>query len=280
MKKCPTCEKTFDDSMKFCQVDGSLLVDDAPAFDPYATMVGQPRDVAAPEEPPKPPAFEPEAEEPAPIAPPDNILDLPEADPLKTMYVSESELKEAMGGTDSPAESPVPEPPVFAVPDVAPPPSPFSAPPPAPEEPVAAPPFEEAPPAMAPSSFEPASPVAEWTPPPAPEAAWQNKEIGANTPFQPPATGSINQTLPIVSLILGIISICCYISPLTGLIAVVTGFLGMKNANNDPQHYGGKGLAIAGMIMGGLFFLIGTAYYIIVILMYAGIIAGSVLQGY
>ena len=79
MKKCPTCDKTFDDSMKFCQVDGTALVDDAPAFDPYATMVGQPRDITAAEEAPKETAFEPQPEEPPAIAPPDNILDLPEA---------------------------------------------------------------------------------------------------------------------------------------------------------------------------------------------------------
>ena len=36
----------------------------------------------------------------------------------------------------------------------------------------------------------------------------------------------------------------------------------MKNANNDPANYGGKGLAIAGMVTGGLFLLIGLAYWI------------------
>ena len=62
--------------------------------------------------------------------------------------------------------------------------------------------------------------------------------------------GSLNQTLPIVSLVFGIISVCCYVSPLTGFVALITGFMGMKNANNDPNNYGGKGLAIAGMIVG------------------------------
>ncbi|HXH69318.1 MAG TPA: hypothetical protein VNI60_03120, partial [Pyrinomonadaceae bacterium] len=27
MKRCPTCKRTFDDSMKFCQTDGTPLVD-------------------------------------------------------------------------------------------------------------------------------------------------------------------------------------------------------------------------------------------------------------
>lgn len=114
----------------------------------------------------------------------------------------------------------------------------------------------------------------DWTPPPAPEANWQNQNIGQNTPFQPPvAQGSVNQTLPIISLVLGIISLCCYVSPLTGLAALITGYLGMKNANNDPANYGGKGLAIAGMVMGGLFFLIGVIYYILVFIVgFAGMI--------
>lgn len=283
MKKCPTCDKTFEDSMKFCQVDGTPLVEDAPAFDPYATMVGGTADMKPPEPPsdeaPQEPAFEPQPEEPAPIAAPDNVLDLPEADPLKTMYVSESELKEVLSGSEPAAdEPPAPEPPSFG--DAAPPPSPFSAPEPVAEGPAPATTTFETPPASSPFDPAPPAPIAEWTPPPAPDAAWQNQQVGSNTPFQPPAVGGVNQTLPIVSLILGIISICCYISPLTGLAALVTGYLGMKNANNNPQQYGGKGLATAGMIIGGIFFLVGVAYYVMIILMYAGIIAGSVLQGF
>ena len=276
--------------MKFCQVDGTLLVEDAPAFDPYATMIASPKDLApaepAAEEVPKEPTFQPQPEEPAAIAPPDDILDLPEADPLKTMYVSEAELKEVMGGSEPAEEEPAaPEPPSFSVPevpapsfgDVAPPPSPFSTPEVAPD-----PSFNESETMIQPPAFDvpPPAPAAEWTPPPAPDAAWQSEQIGSNTPFQSPVVGSVNQTLPIVSLILGIISICCYVSPLTGIAALITGFLGMKNANRDPQNYGGKGLAIAGMILGGIFLLIGLAYYVVIILMYAGIIAGSVLQGY
>ena len=68
-----------------------------------------------------------------------------------------------------------------------------------------------------------------------------------------------------MSLVFGIVSLCCYISPLTGIVALVTGYMGMKNANNDPQNYGGKGLAIAGMITGGVFLLLGLIYWIYII---------------
>ncbi len=323
MKKCPTCDKEFEDSMRFCQVDGTLLVDDAPAFDPYATIVAKP----FPIEPVNPPVAEPPAEVPEaepeihytvgsiPIAEPDDVLDLPTNDPLKTMYVSDSEMQATLKKEEPTAdfidippveETSQPTPPSFISPESpAPPPSPFSASEsvsetPAPmsyevpePEPVleteqsspfdtpfaaspvysepAAPSFDEAATMMQPSfnsPFEmPPAPVAEWTPPPAPDASWQKEEIGSNTPFQPPPAGveGQNKTLPIISLVLGIISLCCYVSPLTGLAALVTGFLGMKNANNDPANYGGKGLAIAGMVTGGLFFLIGIIYWVFIL---------------
>ena len=82
----------------------------------------------------------------------------------------------------------------------------------------------------------------------------------------PPGGGSgLNQTLPIVSLVFGVISLCCYISPLTGIVALVTGYMAMKNINNDPMHFGGKGLAMAGMITGGVFLLLGLLYWIYII---------------
>lgn len=357
MKKCPTCEKTFEDSMRFCQTDGTPLVEDAPAFDPYATVVASPG-AAAPVDPATE-TVEPErigidsvsvelsAEEPSTpaISEPDEVLDLPEPDMLKTMYVSEDEMRAALGQSDDPDDpemeippAETPEPPKFVEPEIAPPnfasvtppPSPFAVPetpsdpdetfqstnPPIPSPFDAAPPLPsvepdflesetmmqpdmqpfqrlepETPPYMDPEPAaavfnapfeEQSAPVAEWTPPPAPEASWGNQAIGQNTPFQPPVagTGGVNQTLPIVSLVLGIISLCCYVSPITGLAALITGFIGIKNANNDPQNFGGKGLAIAGMITGGLFFLVGLVYYIVVILIYAGVIAGSMLQGF
>lgn len=161
MKKCPSCSKTFEDSMRFCQVDGTPLVDDAPAFDPYATIVGtgipvppvEPEPAAAEHETSVESAFEPISSAPAepdpnihatvgsiPIAEPDDVLDLPSSDPLKTMYVSEAEMKDVLGdqGGDiieipPAAETSEPEPPSFLAPEPEPEPEPvFSAPPPSP----------------------------------------------------------------------------------------------------------------------------------------------------
>ena len=84
---------------------------------------------------------------------------------------------------------------------------------------------------------------------------WQNQSPQMQNPsylaaqhFQTP-----NQTLPTVSLILGILSVvfCCYGFPL-GIGALITGFIGYNNANKEPMTYGGSGLAIAGMILGAI----------------------------
>jgi hypothetical protein len=47
MKRCPTCQKTFDDNMRFCQTDGTPLVADETPADPYKTMVASKEDIAA-----------------------------------------------------------------------------------------------------------------------------------------------------------------------------------------------------------------------------------------
>ena len=128
--------------------------------------------------------------------------------------------------------------------------------------------------------FEPPAPVQEWTPPPAPDAQWQNQQIGSQTPFQPPpaGVGGQNKTLAIVSMVLGILSICCYTGLFTGIGALITGFLALKNIKNDPNTYGGRGMALAGMITGGIFVAIWIIYWIVIIVVYGGMIAAGGLR--
>lgn len=74
-------------------------------------------------------------------------------------------------------------------------------------------------------------------------------------PYSPPAVNySQDQTLPIISLILGILSIvtCCYGGAPFGIGAVITGYIGKNNVDKNPQKYGGKGLALGGLIMGAV----------------------------
>ncbi len=107
-----------------------------------------------------------------------------------------------------------------------------------------------------------------WNPPPAPNANWQDQQIGQNTPFQPPPTGvqGENKTLAIVALVLGILSIpCCGF--LTGIPAVIVGFMAKGKAENSPQEFGGRGLALAGIITGVVGTILSIALTIIQILL-------------
>ena len=49
---------------------------------------------------------------------------------------------------------------------------------------------------------------------------------------------------------------CCYFGVLTGPIAVVLGIVALTQIKNDPKRYSGKGMAIAGIITGGLYFVL------------------------
>jgi hypothetical protein len=71
--------------------------------------------------------------------------------------------------------------------------------------------------------------------------------------------------LAIVSMILGILSMptcfCCFASPLS-LAALVTGIIGLQQIRGNPQAWTGSGMAIAGVVCGGLgFSLQGIAYF-------------------
>lgn len=94
----------------------------------------------------------------------------------------------------------------------------------------------------------------------APLSSWQDPQMqGQNQPqYMSPQMSAVqgqNQTLPTISLVLGILSIllfCCFGGLPLGIGALATGYIGYSNANKDPMQYGGKGLAMAGMIMGGI----------------------------
>ncbi len=355
MKRCPTCDKTFDDGMKFCQTDGTPLVEvaDAAPDNPFTTVVARQDEIASaiPVDPFKTMV--------APLAPKnieeDEILELPEEpDMLKTMVSSPNpKIEEQFSGGQKNIETPSsPFDQGFSLgtnnPETAgdkasaadsspgsakqqPDPTPFSkdypstqasyeelmnTPIPSPfdesmigyeamskplpplrhadpasndekdlfgQSPYNQPAFKEA--EIKAESLntpyanqveQPYQPMEQsnWSPPPAPDTNWQNQQINQNSSFQPPSvTQGQNQTLPIISLVLGIVSLCCYISPLTGIAALITGYLGMKNANTDPMNYGGKTLAIVGMVLGGLFLLISIIYWILIFVVgFAGLI--------
>lgn len=87
-------------------------------------------------------------------------------------------------------------------------------------------------------------------------ARWQNPQPAYQN--RPHFAAARDQTLPTISLILGICSVllvCCYGGIWLGLPAAVVGFMGMRNADSDGSRYGGRGLAIGGMVLGTITFL-------------------------
>jgi hypothetical protein len=273
MKRCPNCQRTYEDNMKFCQADGTPLVDDAPqadeANDPFKTVLANP------------PSDKQESD----------------FDPMKTMLATPPPLDApppSPFGTDKPKDSGINAPSFgdLGSPQFNDSPLPSESAPPQDrqsggfgQQPT--PQFGEQRPSggfgSEPTYKEPSSPFGnqpnfsndpfnnqpkEWTAPPAPQG-WGNQGLGQNTPFNAPPIKSQgqNQTLPLVSLITGIISVfCCWLAPILGLVALVTGFMGMSSINKNPAQFGGRGLALGGMITGGIGLAIGIIYWILVTL--------------
>ncbi len=182
MKQCPVCEKTFDDNLRFCQVDGTPLVDKDEPVDPYKTMVARKEDIAAAI--PKAPAeVKPEVPEPAVPAPLDNqVLEIPPAaDPNKTQLVTEEELRAEMAKR---SEDEVIDVPPATPSETSTPPSPFGEPSSAPPSPFSASPSEEEKEEPGPANFPTSPPIPS---PFSPEKFGSHPESsGSETPSVPP----------------------------------------------------------------------------------------------
>ena len=101
-----------------------------------------------------------------------------------------------------------------------------------------------------------------------PPARWQPQGMQGGQFGQQPVR-SRDQTLPTVSLILGILSlllVCCYGGIWLGLPAAIVGFLGMRNADSDPSRYTGRGMAIGGMVLGVISLLSSIAFVLFAII--------------
>jgi hypothetical protein len=93
-----------------------------------------------------------------------------------------------------------------------------------------------------------------WAPPPPPvQSGWA-------PPPPPPYPVAPQASLAVTSMILGITSVtigfCCYLGVLTAPVAVALGIASLVQIKNNPNRYGGRGMAISGIIMGALYFVI------------------------
>lgn len=72
-----------------------------------------------------------------------------------------------------------------------------------------------------------------------------------NAQPSPPPVPQTDNKLAVWSLVLGVLAIIpCSI--LAGIPAVITGHIALNRAGKSPTEYGGKGLAVAGLVMGYL----------------------------
>jgi hypothetical protein len=103
-----------------------------------------------------------------------------------------------------------------------------------------------------------------------PPAVWGNQQsIQQQQMNSPMRIQSQNQTLPTISLVLGIlgvVTICCYGGLPLGTAAVITGVIAMNQEKNDPDTYGGRGLAIGGIITGAISLVIGIGFILLAII--------------
>ncbi len=99
---------------------------------------------------------------------------------------------------------------------------------------------------------------------------------GYGAPPPPPAAGvpggqPQKSSLPLISLILGLLSIFCF-GFLTGIAAIITGVVGRKKAQENGQ---GAGMALAGIITGAIGSLI-SIIAIFVLVVFGATIFGAV----
>lgn len=111
-------------------------------------------------------------------------------------------------------------------------------------------------------------------------APYQGQQIitpPGHHPVQYAKYSSPNQVMGILSIILGGCSItigwCCSSGLLLGPAAIIIGIIGLVQNKNNPEMYGGRGLAIGGIVMGGLFLL---GYILLIIIYGIAMIGGGI----
>jgi uncharacterized protein DUF4190 len=116
-----------------------------------------------------------------------------------------------------------------------------------------------------------------YRPPPVPASAPQTIQPGWQPPPPPPGyVAGKQQSLAAASLVLGLVSItigwCCWFGVLTAPISLVLGIISLVQIKNNPTQYSGKGMAIGGIVTGGLYLV----FMALIILLYGvGLLAGG-----
>ena len=85
-------------------------------------------------------------------------------------------------------------------------------------------------------------------------------QAGWRVPPPPAYPVATEKNLALLSMILGIVSVTigcwCYFGVLTSPVAIVLGLYALSLIKKEPNKYGGRGMAIAGIVTGALYFVL------------------------
>jgi hypothetical protein len=95
-----------------------------------------------------------------------------------------------------------------------------------------------------------------------------------------PGQGSQQEPMAIISLVLGVVAIplwfCCGLFSLAlTVVGVILGFVSLGRFNREPGRYTGKPLAIAGLVVNGLFLVVN----VVLMIFFVGIMGIGILSG-
>jgi hypothetical protein len=107
----------------------------------------------------------------------------------------------------------------------------------------------------------------EWRPPPPPAAVWQ--------PPAPPAYAPQSNGLATAAMIVGIVGVTVgwlCLGPIPGIAAIIMGAIALSQIKKMPNRFGGKSMALVGVITGSVTVLIYAGlllFYLVLFLMAA-----------
>lgn len=78
-------------------------------------------------------------------------------------------------------------------------------------------------------------------------AAWTLADPALAAAPAPPPGASQQQGLAVGALVCGLV---CFVFPPLSIVAIILGAIGMNQAERSPQTHGGKGMAVAGLVLG------------------------------
>ena len=115
---------------------------------------------------------------------------------------------------------------------------------------------------------------------------WAQPPPGAQQPYGPPPdlrNAPKTDELAVVSLVLAIVGVpffcCCgWISLITSIAAIACGAVSLQRIKTDPK-LGGRGLAIAGIILGASIALVFVLWLVLGLGTYGAALIAAMLQG-